>query len=190
MTSRHAYPPSGLLGDLGRAVLGLVVVVTPLIAVPLHPVLAGFLGILVLLFLTFAGRTAFRAVRHIEVTDDGIATTGPWPVALPWDRLDRLVLRYYATRRDRKGGWMQLSLRAGRRRLSIDSQIDGFSEIVARAARAALARHLPLDDVTRTNLGALDLDVGDLEAQDAGTEGVSDKRPNDRSPSDLAGARG
>ena len=40
-------------------------------------------------------------------------------------------------------------------RIGIDSNIEGFEEIVARAARAARDRRLELDDTTRANLAAL-----------------------------------
>ena len=200
MTSRHRYPPAGLLSDMGRAVLGLAVVVTPLAAVPLHPILAGFLAILAILFASFAIRTGLRYLRHIEVTEDGITSSAPRPVTLAWDRLDRMGLRYYATRRDRKDGWMQLSLRAGRHKLSIDSQIESFHTIVNRATQAAMARRLPLDDVTRANLAALDIDVGDADALDIGigdagagdpaAETTLNRSLGDDSTGGLAGVRG
>ncbi len=51
-----------------------------------------------------------------------------------------MKLAYYSTRRDRRDGWMQLELRAGASTIRLDSRIDGFAELVERAALAAAAR--------------------------------------------------
>ena len=78
---------------------------------------------------------------------------------LPWRALDDMRLRYYAPRRTRsnKGnpGWMTLKLSAGARKLTIDSTLDGFDDIAARASRAAMANGLELSEVTLSNLAAL-----------------------------------
>jgi hypothetical protein len=146
-----------LLGDLLRAILGLLLVLVPLLVVPLHPVLVVGLAGLAILFLVFAIRTILRQTNAILVDERAIASTGPLAAEIPWAELDRLALRYYATRRDRAGGWMQLTLRAGRRRLSIDSQIEDFEAIASRAARAAAENGVELDDATRSNLASLDI---------------------------------
>ena len=48
-----------------------------------------------------------------------------------------MKLAYYSTRRDRRDGWMQLDLRSGWSSVRLDSRIEGFAELVERAARAA-----------------------------------------------------
>jgi hypothetical protein len=55
---------------------------------------------------------------------------------------------------------MQMNLRDDGTTLSIDSSLDGFSEIAARAARAAAERGLDLHPATRSNLALLGLDPG------------------------------
>ena len=55
-------------------------------------------------------------------------------------RLDRLKLSYFSTKRDRSDGWMQLSVGStGGRMVKVNSSLDGFHDIVERAARAAEA---------------------------------------------------
>jgi hypothetical protein len=156
MTS-HAYPAAALIGDYGRAGLGLAFVVPPLFLIsPIQMVGAACLG-LAALFATFAGRTLLRQLAPIEMDERGIGAGGLWPLRLDWAALDGLSLHYYATRRDREGGWMQLVLRAEGCRLRLDSRIAGFAAIAARAARAAELRRLPLSPITLANLSALGL---------------------------------
>jgi hypothetical protein len=50
---------------------------------------------------------------------------------------------------------MTLRLGFPGRRISIDSAIDGFEAIVARAAREMRTRPIEIDDVSRSNLAAL-----------------------------------
>jgi hypothetical protein len=66
-----------------------------------------------------------------------------------------LKLAYYSTRRDRRDGWMQLELRAGASTIRFDSRIDGFNQLVERAALAAAARGVELSAATAGNLEAL-----------------------------------
>ena len=82
---------------------------------------------------------------------------------LPWDRLTRCTLGYYSTRRNRDRGWMQLTLKVGRRNLRIDSQIEGFELIVRRAVHAAAARGIAFDHTTQENLRALGIVPGDAD---------------------------
>jgi hypothetical protein len=102
------------------------------------------------------------------MTETEIRSSGPRPINIPWADLDELKLAYFATspratrsalypvRRD-GSGWMQLALRAGGRRLRLDSRIDDFTAIVTRAAGAARQRRLPLNAATTANLAALGL---------------------------------
>jgi hypothetical protein len=50
---------------------------------------------------------------------------------------------------------MALRLDFPGQRIGIDSNIEGFEEIVARAARAARDQRLVMDDTTRANLAAI-----------------------------------
>lgn len=159
-TSIHRYPLQSLLGDYGRAGIGLVVGIGLWLLAPEAPHVVILCGGLTVLFLLFTMRTVARQFSRIEMTDDVIARSGPWHTALRWNDLDRVKLRYYSTRRNRSGGWMTLKLGAGRRALSVDSGIAGFDAIAERAARAIADNGIGADDVTLGNLAALGLTTG------------------------------
>jgi hypothetical protein len=162
--SQHAYPTSALAGDYVRAAAGLALVGAPLTAVPLNGAVAGALGIGVALFAGFGLRTLYRHVRPIDLSSEALSVGGPFAVRLPWSELSSVRLAYYATRRDRRDGWMQLRLGAGRRHVTLDSRIEGFEAIARHAALAARRRSLPISAATSTNFAALGID---LEMEDA-----------------------
>jgi hypothetical protein len=82
--------------------------------------------------------------------------SGPVRRRLPWQQLRRLQLAYYAPRRARQDGWLQLTLRGpARAPIRVDSTLDGFEEVLRRATAAAAANELALDPTTEANLAAL-----------------------------------
>ncbi len=178
--SVHAYPPRALWGDDLRALAGLIPCLAILAGVPLAPpamaVVSGFAA----LFAIFGLRTVQRHRTRLALSGTALRVLGPRGTEIPWAALDAMRLSYYAVRRDsaryavhRDGtrrdntrsdntrsdgaGWMQLVLRAGRAKLSLDSRIEGFPFVVARAAEAAAARRLALAPTTLANLKALGL---------------------------------
>jgi hypothetical protein len=155
--TRLAYPGSAMLGDYLRAAAGLVptaaILATMRVSVAAGAILAGAVA----LFFLFGVRTALRHSTRIELTEAGLRASGPFAKSIDWSELDRIKLAYYSTRRDRRGGWMQIELRAGRSALRFDSRIDGFALLVERAARAAAARCLALDAATAANLRSLSI---------------------------------
>lgn len=153
--TRHAYPTPALLGDYLRAMGGLVTAIAILAIVPVGIVGAALLGGLAALFAVFGIRTALRHYTCIEMSEAALRTSGLLRASIPWNELDQMTLAYYSTRRDGRGGWMQLKLRAGWSNLRVDSQIEGFSELVSAAAAAAATRGLSLDPATSVNLQAL-----------------------------------
>jgi hypothetical protein len=79
-------------------------------------------------------------------------------------------LRYYSTRRDGKGGWMQLLLRCrdgsdSRGPIRIDSILSDFEEIVHQVHDSALERGLSIDPTSATNLASLGIGDGDPAAR-------------------------
>ncbi len=148
------YPPAKLVNDYLRASVGALFAILALF-VPMHPAVTAICAVIAVLLLGFGARTWLRQMSRVVIADSGIAVEGPFGRAIPWAQLDRLRLRYYSTRKDNKQGWMELVLRGGGRRLAIESEIDGFEEIVKRAARAAAERHLPVDAATAGNLAAI-----------------------------------
>jgi hypothetical protein len=157
--ARFAYPAAAMIGDYLRAAAGLAPTLFIPATVSLGDVATAVLGGFAAIFGAFAIRTALRHGTRIDMDDTALRTSGLRPTVIPWAELDRLKLAYYSTRRDRKSGWMQLQLRAGRARLSADSRLDGFEQLARRAAHAAAERGLELSDATAANLQALGVRV-------------------------------
>ena len=161
--SRHRYPARAVLLDYLYSGLGLLFTLGPLgLAASAGPA-AWVLGGLGALFAVYGVRTVLRHRTCLRLSADGIVVEGLLRRRLPWDRLTRCTLGYYATRRNRDRGWMQLTLKAGGRRLRIDSQIEGFDRIVRRAVRAAESHGIAFDHITQENLRALGISGGDAD---------------------------
>ncbi|MGH6912312.1 MAG: hypothetical protein ACREH3_01225, partial [Geminicoccales bacterium] len=151
--SRHRYPASALRGDYARAAVGLGVTLGPLLLIELAAGMAIFLSALALLFAWFGWRTWSRQRSCVEVSSEAIALHGPVGRRLDWRALRRLKLAYFAPRRSRQEGWLQLTLTGdGIRPIRLDSTLEGFDQVLERAAREAAARALPLDAATAANL--------------------------------------
>lgn len=161
MTTRFGYPVSAMAGDYLRAAAGLVPTVLILSTVSVGIVAAVVLGGFAAIFGAFAVRTALRHLTTLEIDDHELRAAGLRPVTIAWDRLDRMKLAFYSTRRDRKSGWMQLQLGAGTARLSLDSRLDGFDRLVRCAASAAGECGVELSEATAANLQALGINVPD-----------------------------
>ncbi len=120
------------------------------------PASLAVLGAIGLLFVGFGLHALCRRRRVIEVCDHAIGLAGRPSSRIRWAALSRLALAYYATRRDGENGWMRLRLEdAEGRRLSLDSDLDGFAQLVARAAGAPERRGVPLSPTTQANLAAV-----------------------------------
>lgn len=157
------YPASAMAGDYLRAVAGLAPAVLILALVPVGRIAAVVLCAFAAIFAAFALRTALRHATRLECDETGLRAIGPRRAVILWERLDRFKLAYYSTRRDRKSGWMQLELAAGRARLGADSRLDGFERLVRRAALAAAARGVTLSPASAANLEALGIRLPDLQ---------------------------
>jgi hypothetical protein len=153
--TRHTYPTSAMVGDYLRTAAGLLPSVVLLATMPLSDAAAAVLGSCAVIFAIFGVRTALRHRTRLEMTATELRARGVRRRTLAWSELDRMKLAYYSTRRDRKSGWMQLELAAGGARLGLDSRIAGFDRLVGRAASAATARGVALNDATIANLAAL-----------------------------------
>lgn len=156
-----SYDSRALRGDLIRASIGLVLTVTPIVIVPAHPAVFGLLLGAAILFGIFLVRTLIRQNSAVKVDDGSLTVTGPIPRRLDWRDLKDLKLRYFSTRRDRTSGWMQLSLKGAKGRITVESTLDRFDDLVDRATQAAYANRLALDGTTLDNLVAMGVDVPD-----------------------------
>jgi hypothetical protein len=162
MTLRYARP--SLYADYARAAAGVAVCFLPLLFVASNAVTLGLAAVGVL-FVLFAARTGLRHATQIVADESGVAAQGPFGREIAWNSLERLKLAYYATRRDRKGGWMHMTLAGGGRTLRLDSSLDGFADVARLAARAGLANSLEVSDATRANFAALDIPLPSAAAE-------------------------
>jgi hypothetical protein len=163
--AQHRYPAKSLAPDYLRVAFGLAATLGPLLALDLaRPVTAGLAG-LGLLFAWFGVRTGLRQASWIELTAGDIALCGPVRRRLPWPQLRRLQLAYYAPRRARRDGWLQLTLRgADGPAIRVDSTLEGFDELLRQAVGVAARNDLRLDATTEANLAALGLAPGSARA--------------------------
>jgi hypothetical protein len=165
MMSIHRYLPQKLLPDYLRGAAGLAICAGLCALAPNVTAVLVIFGGLGLLFGLFMLQTAQKQMLTLKMTEDGIGKGSNSAGAKAWRELQALRLRYYALRRNKPGGWMALRLDFPGQRLGIDSGIEGFEEIVARAARAARDRRLQLDDTTRANLAAIGQVVDGSQAE-------------------------
>jgi hypothetical protein len=171
----HRYTDLALLGDYLRAAAGLAVGFGLLFFTENSPILFYIALVLSLLFLAFAVRLAVRRVTVIAVDETGIGATASFGAAAPlgptgqgnaggrriatridWTDMREVAVRYYSTRRDRSGGWMQLVVKAPGRRIAADSTIGEFPALVTAVTLAARRHGLELSPTTLANVGALD----------------------------------
>ena len=158
------YPRQTLWADYVRAATGTVLCGAPLLVLDVNRWLALVLGAGFVLFALFFLRTALRHHTRYVLGPDTLRADGPAGTVVEWSRLDRMKLSYYSTKRDRSGGWMQLVVgSAGGRLVKVDSSLDGFHDIVERAARASEAAGVPLSATTRANLRAMGIPVAGQE---------------------------
>ena len=154
------YPLAALYADYLRAAFGLALTVGPLLLLELADVLVVPLAALGLVFAWFGMRTVLRHLSRVELSESVIAVRGPVSRYLAWGDLELMKLAYYAPRRARDDGWLQLTLRgAGGRSIRLDSTLTGFDQVLRMASRAARAKALPLDAATHANLATLGLEA-------------------------------
>ena len=154
---RYRYTRAALVKDTLLGAAGLTLAGLPFIlAEPgrVAGIILAVIGLLSAFLLLRAAR------RHSAVFLLGAESLSYGGSALPWRELSGLRLRHFATRRDQTGGgWMELRLRSPSRRITVDSGLDGFSDILRAAHAAALANGTDFDPVTIANLQALGLEV-------------------------------
>lgn len=161
----HRYDKRSVRADLRRAVMGLVLTVGPMPLLGDSFAAFAILGALALLFLAFGLRTVLRGLTLVHVTEHGLSSDplggqgrrlpGLAPRTIAWRDIRKVGLRFFSLKRDRSEGWMELSLGDGRQSLRLDSTLDGFKDIVVRAAAAARTNGVAFSDSTQTNMAAL-----------------------------------
>lgn len=160
--SEHYYPARELRGDYLRAFAGAAICGLPFFVTPMHIIAVVILGSLTLLFAGYGTRTWLRTMETVVMDDTGLTAGVLYRRHVAWQQLGQVKLRYFSTRRDRSGGWMQLVLRGNGVSVGIDSEIDGFVDICRVARDAARANGLDLNETTIRNFLAIGLDAIDM----------------------------
>lgn len=153
----HVYSAVALVGDYLRASGGLCLVGLPLAITETAAAATLLLVIFAAIFLLHGAKTVSRHVARIDLGEDGIRSRGLTRAEIRWRDLRKLKLAHYSTRRDQSGGWLQLVLIGDGKRLRIDSYLQDFPVVVARAMLAAEENRIRLDPATVANLEALGL---------------------------------
>jgi hypothetical protein len=160
------YPLSALFWDYARGVGGMAVCFVILVTNVWQNQLVWLFVGLTVLFAIYTMTTIAKNLTRFRVTEEGIECGAFRRQAIRWADLADLSLRYYPTSRNRKKGWMSLTLKGGEAqpggkraaaKIQVESTLPGFSEIVARAAHAARENKLMVDRVTADNMAALDV---------------------------------
>lgn len=169
----YRYPLKEHVADYVRAGLGFFVPVALILFADLAPVIFYIMAALALLFGVYGLRTALRQATIILVDGDGMRQEGPlgglFDRDIRWAEMREFRLRYYSTRRDREGGWMQLVLRGRRGPIRLDSNLPGFDDIVERVHDAARNRGLTIDPTSASNLDTMGLGDGDAASESSNT---------------------
>jgi hypothetical protein len=155
MTVRFHYPVKALAPDYARSGAGFALCGGLLAFASPAPVAGGFLAAATGLFLVYLVRTVCRQLTQIELDEAGIRALGPLGADIRWENLRSMQLGYYSTRAGREEGWMQLRLRGAGGTLRIESELDGFPDLVRLVAAQASRRDLALDVASLANLRAL-----------------------------------
>ena len=158
--SIHSYPARRLIGDYLSSGIGLGVTGTLLVIAKTDSIMFAVLAAIAAVFLWLGLRTFMIQTTRVELDDVGVSILGARHATLAWRDLRDLNLHFYAMNRDRAKGWMQLTLKGPDRVLKIDSKIDGFPDIVRRAAEAAAENDIELGSATANNLAHFDAFAG------------------------------
>jgi hypothetical protein len=151
----HRYPKAALTAALVRAGLGVAVCAAIVIGSRGEAVLLAIGLALAAIFAAYGLRAALRDRQAVILSKDALAILGPLPRRLAWNELTQLRLAYYTTRRDGENGWMELRLRSGRTRMTLESELDGFAEIAFAGRDAAESLGLRLSSATMRNYAHL-----------------------------------
>jgi hypothetical protein len=169
--TEHRYAARSIMADYGRAGAGTALTLGPLLFIPLATIAGTILFVLSVLFIAFGLRTWGRQRLMVQLDDSGVTMSGLLRKNIAWRDITALQLRYYAVKRDRSQGWMQLTIRSADSKMQMESALDDFEQLVAMAAQAAKQNDIALTPSTIENIKALGLPTDELqERRDAPVE--------------------
>ena len=161
----HRYPPAAMVSDYLVSGAGLALTVPPLVMFELPAVTVWLLAPMSLGFAIHGLGVLRRQRTRVETDEDGLWFSPPRR-RIAWNEITRFGLSYFSTRRDGARGWMELKVASPSTTLRVDSRLERFNELVARAWSAASRCGVEPDPTTRANLESLGMAVG---TPDSGT---------------------
>ena len=151
----YRYPIGNLVPDYIRSVLGVGFLIVPFFySFGAHWLITLILAGLLALFGSFGFTTAIRQYSTVLADEHGLRQQGPRPVALPWNEISEVDLRYFSTRRDKGAGWYQLKVTGRGGQLRADSSLSDFDGLLHFVATAVTRHDLPLSPIARENFVA------------------------------------
>ena len=163
--STHRYHRRDLNADLLRVGLGVAACVTPIFFIPPGATATYVLAVFAGFFALFGLRTLMQIRTTLQVDPSGVSVTGWTSRYIPWDKLERLKLSYFSTRRDREAGWMQLKMYGNGTQIAVHSTLEGFEDVCRLAFRAARSNDIEISDATARNFGVIGM--GDTDGYEA-----------------------
>lgn len=155
------YPLSGLIWDYVRGLGGMALGLAILAANEWDNQLMWLFVGLTILFAIYTMATINKQISRIRLSEQGIEIGGWSKRGVKWDEIENVSLRFYPTSRNRKRGWMTLTLKTNKNRVDIDSTLPGFRALALRARHAAGLKGIHLDRVTSDNMAALEQASGE-----------------------------
>ena len=121
-----------LRGDYLRGAIGLFVTVGLLIAATKITIFQYLFSAGALLFFGYYLTTAQRHLTTFSFSNDTFQANGPLGKNISLPAVIDIRLRYFSTRKDRtgEGGWFELTIRDPKSKISVDSTINGFDQIM------------------------------------------------------------
>ena len=159
MKRTYRYSRAVIARAYARSAVGLGATLIPLLM--LEPALwvGGVLLPVAGLFLVYLAKWIGRHTASMVLDEQGIKVQGLYGVDIEWDDLRAVQLNYYTTRNDRSHGWIELVVRGTLGVVRVESDLQGFEDIVARVVHEAVRRDCALDDRTRLHLGVLGINA-------------------------------
>lgn len=154
-TLHSSYDRGPLLADFARSAVGLFFTLGPALFLNPIPILFWIFLACGMLFLAFAVKTAQKWFTTVTMTADRLTVITPFSASVKWKDLQSAKLRFYATRRKSRKGWMQLTLKDDRAKIVLDSALADFDLVAKYAARWIQENDIDMDIPSRENFLAL-----------------------------------
>ncbi len=152
------YPTRAVRWEATKAGIGIAACLGVMLYLNPTAWIAWPLAIIAVLFGLYLWQQLTRLRLSYRVDASGITREqGGQRTALHWQELTDMRLNYYPDGRKASTGMLVLVLRNGQQRFKVDSSLDHFPGLLARAAEAARERGLELHPTTQANLSQLDL---------------------------------